>query len=347
MDVAVIGGGICGLSSAYQALSEKSLNIKQLHIYADKYQSQTTSSGAAGLWRAANVHNTPREKLNRWGKDSLDHAIQVLSFDPDSAEKGFAPAHGFLLSRKPIPDVQWAHFGISFVIMNEQDIRRRFPNIDPDIKYGVSFSSYTLECRRFLSYTTKEIEKLGGKFFNRKIKSLSELSVKYDVIINCCGLGASELVGDDKMIPTRGQIIYVKAPWIKEFVYDIDVVDGNVPYIIPNIDRCILGGTKQQFNSSLEPTDYDRNWILENTKKLVPSVEKAEIIEDWVGIRPGRDEIRLECEIIKAPTTNDPKRTIPVIHNYGHGANGISLSWGCAVNVIEIMKERCGVKSSL
>eukprot|EP00111_Clytia_hemisphaerica_P016065 TCONS_00047537-protein len=347
MNVAVIGGGICGLTSAYQALSEKSLNIKQLHIYADKYLSQTTSNGAAGLCIAEDVFNTPREKLNRWGKDSLEYGRKMIAFDPDSAEKGFQPVHGFLLSRKPISDIRWAHLGISFVIMNEQDINRRFPNIDPDIKYGISFSTHTLESGRYLPYLTKEIEKLGGKFFNRKIKSLSELSDKYDVIINCCGLGASELVGDDKMIPTRGQIMYVKAPWIKEFVYNIDFEDGKVPYLIPNIDRVVVGGTKQTYNSSLELSEKDRDWISEKTKKLVPSVEKMEIIGDWIGIRPGRDEIRLECEIIKAPSVNDPNRTIPVIHNYGHGSNGITYSWGCGVNVIELVRAHCGVKSSL
>jgi len=71
----------------------------------------------------------------------------------------------------------------------------------------------------------------------------------------------------------------------------------------------------------------------------MPSIEKAEIIGDWVGLRPGRDEIRLESERITAPTSVCPDREITVIHNYGHAANGITLSWGCAENVIELLKE--------
>ena len=135
---------------------------------------------------------------------------------------------------------------------------------------------------------------------------------------------------------------------MKEFLYNIDIVDGNVPYIIPNIDHVVIGGTKQDNNYSLEPTEKDRDWILEHTTKLMPSVAKAEIVGEWVGLRPGRDEIRLELEMIRAPLEGYRERRIPVIHNYGHGANGITMSWGCAENVIELIKKHVGgMKSNL
>ena len=346
--MAVIGAGICGLSSAYQVLTDESFNVQQLDVFADRFTSDTTSFGAAGLWRAANVHNTPREKLDRWAKASLEHAIHILSYDEDATSKGFAPAHGYLVSRKPIHDTVWKNYGLSFVVMTEEDLRRRFPHFDKDIKYGVSFSSYTLESKKFLPYLTTEIKKLGGRLIEQKLKSLDQISDKYDVIINCCGLGARELVGDDKVFGTRGQIMHIKAPWMKEFLYDIDIVDGNVSYIIPNIDHVVIGGTKQDNNYSLKPTEKDRDWILQHTTKLMPSVAKAEIVGEWVGLRPGRDEIRLETEMIRVPLEGQRECRIPVIHNYGHGANGINMSWGCAENVIELIKNHVGgMKSNL
>ena len=233
----------------------------------------------------------------------------------------------------------WSHYGISFVKLDEAEIRHRFPHFDKDIKYGVSFSSYTLECSKYLPYLKKEIEILGGHFLTSKLKSLSEISERYEVIINCSGLGAKELVNDSRVVPVRGQILYAKAPWVKEFVYNIDIIDGNVPYIIPNIDSVILGETKQENSSNVQVAAKDRQWILEHTKKLMPSIEKAEIIGDWVGLRPGRDEIRLESERILAPTPIHLDREITVIHNYGHSASGITLSWGCAENVMELLKE--------
>jgi D-amino-acid oxidase len=46
------------------------------------------------------------------------------------------------------------------------------------------------------------------------------------------------------------------------------------------------------------------------------------VITDRVGFRPTRPEIRVE-------------REGDVIHNYGHGGSGLTLSWGCAREVLE------------
>ena len=41
-----------------------------------------------------------------------------------------------------------------------------------------------------------------------------------------------------------------------------------------------------------------------------------------VGLRPFRPQVRLEAE----PSGSGPL----VVHNYGHGGAGVTLSWGCA-----------------
>jgi D-amino-acid oxidase len=49
-----------------------------------------------------------------------------------------------------------------------------------------------------------------------------------------------------------------------------------------------------------------------------------------VGLRPGRAEVRLEKELISGKV---------IIHNYGHGGSGVTLSWGCAEEVVELANE--------
>ena len=70
----------------------------------------------------------------------------------------------------------------------------------------------------------------------------------YDVIINyCLGLGAGKLVNDENIRPARGQVVLVRAPWIKHFVMN-DKIDYKLSYILPHIGSLVLGGTTQVGN---------------------------------------------------------------------------------------------------
>ena len=64
---------------------------------------------------------------------------------------------------------------------------------------------------------------------------------------------------------------------------------------------------------------------------IIPELKDAEIIEDLVGLRPGRTEVRLEKE---------ERDGVDLIHNYGHGGSGVTLSWGCADEVVELANDR-------
>ena len=58
----------------------------------------------------------------------------------------------------------------------------------------------------------------------------------------------------------------------------------------------------------------------------------ARILRERVGLRPFRKTgVRLEREKLS------DRRT--VIHNYGHGGSGFTLSWGCAENVFRLYSQ--------
>ena len=40
----------------------------------------------------------------------------------------------------------------------------------------------------------------------------------YDFIINCAGVGSSQLLNDAKLLSVRGHCVKVKAPWIKHCI---------------------------------------------------------------------------------------------------------------------------------
>ena len=56
---------------------------------------------------------------------------------------------------------------------------------------------------------------------------------------------------------------------------------------------------------------------------MVPELAEAEVLGHAVGLRPVRSAIRLE-------------RVEDVVHCYGHGGSGVTVSWGCADDVLRL-----------
>ena len=90
------------------------------------------------------------------------------------------------------------------------------------------------EGRLYLAWLLARIEAAGGAVQCRRLGSLDELLLgsgeRYDALVNCAGLGGGPLAGDGSVHPVRGQVLRVRAPWVKHYVN----ADG--AYIIPNID---------------------------------------------------------------------------------------------------------------
>lgn len=91
------------------------------------------------------------------------------------------------------------------------------------------YKTFTIEPSFFLPYLYKRILKAGGRIQRKRIESFDELEV-YDLVINCTGLGAHTLVGGDiELKPIRGQVLRVRAPWIR----DVFVDDAAGNHVIP------------------------------------------------------------------------------------------------------------------
>jgi D-amino-acid oxidase len=90
----------------------------------------------------------------------------------------------------------------------------------------------------------------------------------------------------------------------------------------------VLGGTAEEDDCELRPRPETTRSILARTRLLDPGLEHATYVGSAVGLRPARPEVRLE-----AATT---ERGRPVVHNYGHGGSGFTLSWGCAEEVTRL-----------
>jgi D-amino-acid oxidase len=88
----------------------------------------------------------------------------------------------------------------------------------------------------------------------------------------------------------------------------------------------VLGGTSQAGDANTEPDPAVADMIVARCAEIDPRLTGARVLGHRVGLRPARPLVRLEPETLGSTR---------VIHNYGHGGAGVTLSWGCAAQVLQ------------
>ena len=333
----VVGAGVVGKATAIQL--QRQFPNAHVTIVADKRHQDTTSAGAGGIFRPTpgKTPGVPLEIFSIWLKDSWEY-FSALVRSEDAGEAGCQLISGYELYNSE----QDAQYMRSTLFAYEQVAGKEL-NIYAGPKYSVGYrgTSILTTPGRFLPYLLKTFQNNGGKLEERHLESLEELVGQYDLVVNCSGLGARELVGDEKLYGLRGHLIRVHAPWIKNYVYAEDE-SGTYRHVYPTTDYVIVGGVRQMNDEDMTPRASDRDAIWERACEIVPSLRKAEIIGEWVGIRPMRRPLRLEAE-----TMRFPRGDIKVVHCYGHGGEGISLSWGTGAHAVRLVNEMLGLKAKI
>jgi glycine/D-amino acid oxidase-like deaminating enzyme len=329
--VTVIGGGVCGLTSALRLKRE--IPAVKLEVIGERIASRaapddvTTSEGAAGLWKPFALSGTPDELVNRWGKETLDHYME-LYLSGKAAETGILLSSAYELFEEPLDGLPaWKDVVPAFRRLSPADVQF----YDPSGRHvdGYAYDTIITEGRLYLGWIVRELEAMGVTITERRVESIDEVDAE-SLIVDCCGLGSRELFNDTSMYGIRGHVLRVRAPWVRHHVESHGIDAARPAYIIPNSDTVVLGGTKER-SEDRTSTEAERREIFERCKAIVPSLEAAEILGHWVGLRPGRDGIRLEVEELDGRT---------IIHNVGHGGSGLTLAYGCAGDVVELVRSR-------
>jgi D-amino-acid oxidase len=305
-DIKVIGCGIIGLTSGIRLL-EAGFDVE---IVACGLPPATTSDVAAAIWYPYRCH--PEEKALEWGRKTL-HACYSLATSPDA---GIRPVTFTEYLPEPSPDPWW------------KDAVKQFRRLDPEelpglYKEGIRFEVPFVDSSLHMPWLLNRFYKLGGSIQKRKIRDFEEIGSDSEIIVNCAGLGAGTLASDNTVFPVKGQSVRVKGRNDGGFYLD---QHGELAlcYVLPRSVDIVLGGTAVEHDFSPEPEDEITAEIIRKTKLLDPSLQIVEITDVRAGLRPARPEVRLEAE---------QKNGRLIIHNYGHGGAGFTLSWGCADDV--------------
>jgi len=173
----------------------------------------------------------------------------------------------------------------------------------------------------YLPWLLDELAAAGVAFRSATVTDLA--AVPADVVVNATGLGARELAGDRELAGVRGQVVRVADPGLAGWTLDEDHPGGMV-YVVPRGTDVVCGGTAVDGDETTAPDPAEAERILARCRDLVPDLADAPVLGHAAGVRPARTAVRLE-------------RAGDVVHCYGHGGAGVTLSWGCADEVVRLV----------
>lgn len=210
--VIIIGGGIIGLTTACTILKEYAATSKlQLIIMSETFSPDTTGDVSAGFWEPYGLDLNDQRILD-WARYTYD-IFMAEYFSTKAARAGVLKLPAYRI--KSTVDQQTDNDD-SFVNPPFLTLVRHFRVMD-DVEIGMFdhlgpvkgfvMSSVAIEVKQYLPELQRFLEQDSRvKFIKKKICSLKELKGEADVVINCSGLGARDLVGDLTVRPARGQV---------------------------------------------------------------------------------------------------------------------------------------------
>jgi D-amino-acid oxidase len=315
-DVTVVGAGVVGLTCALR-LAEAGVEVR---VVARDRGEATTSSVAAAMWYPYRAY--PFERVLGWADASYVEFADLARRVPAAAVLMRA---GTELLRDDGPEPWWAGAVPDLVKVTGP------PHVPPPFAIGWRFTAPLVDMSRYLPWLESRLSDRGVVPERADLADLDDPRLGA-VVVDCSGLGARTLVPDPAVTPVRGQVVVVEQVGLDEWV--VDDGDGrDLTYVVPRVDDIVVGGTAEEGADDLSVDDATAVGILERATALVPALAEARVVRHKVGLRPARPTVRLDAE-------ERGERT--VVHCYGHGGAGVTLSWGCAADVVDLVLAAAG-----
>jgi D-amino-acid oxidase len=311
--IVVVGAGVSGLTSAI-CLAEAGWPVR---VWAAAMPADTTSAVAGAVWAPPRPAERAAETL-----DWIEHSLRVfreLADDPGSGVRlapalavgEFIGAEAAAPAAKLIPDLRPA---------DRSEIPAGFHT-------GFRATMPMVDMPHYLEYLTRRLAAAGCVIEARPVRSLAEAADAARIVVNCAGLGAGALTDDVTVRPLFGQHVVLTNPGLRQLFIELNEGPEWTCYF-PHPQRVVCGGISipDRWDTTPDPQVTDR--ILDRCRRIEPRLREAEVIEVITGLRPDRPSVRVEVE---------PLGQARCVHNYGHGGNGVTLSWGCARDVVRLV----------
>lgn len=293
-----------------------------VRVLAELPPEWTTSARAGANW---GPYLMTHAKALDWSHESF----RVLTELAEVARSGIHMGRGIEAAFSDIEPPSWAREVPTFEMCRRAELPAGYA-------VGWRYTVPLADMAVYLAYLANRLRIAGGAIEQRRLIELSDVFGTARIVVNCSGLGARELVGDKELMPIRGQLLVVKNPGVDWFFQEFEEEAAGerdpdeVTYFLPHGAVVVLGGCLQHGQESLEPDEGIRARIRERCAAVEPRLADAEFLADRVGLRPMRPQVRIEADEVDGQL---------IVHNYGHGGAGLTLSWGCAYEVRRLVDE--------
>jgi D-amino-acid oxidase len=310
-DALVLGAGVSGLTTAV-CLAEVGVRVR---VRAREMPAAATSFAAGAMWGPLLVEH---DEVEAWSEQTLG---ELTGLAGDAT--GVRLVHGIEACRTPAEPAG--------PVTRIADFRHCAPaELPPGFLVGWRYTAPLIDMPVYLKYLDDRLAAAGVTIEPGEVTSLEDAAGDARVVVNCTGFGASRLVPDEDVRAVRGQLVVAENPGLTEYFAEFTHDETDMTYYLPMGAHVILGGCAEAVGEDLRPDQETLDAIVRRCVAVEPRLRDARIIGYRVGLRPARPRVRVEHARLGGAD---------IVHNYGHGGAGVSLSWGCAFKVRDVVSD--------
>lgn len=327
-DAIVVGAGVSGLTTAHE-LAQAGLRVE---LWSKARPPHTTADVAAAFWYPFLVN--PSARVDDWATAAYARFCEL-------AEE---PATGVVMREvfELRPDDEHPDAPQPAWVARLRGLRAMTPSeLGTRGRRGRRFFAPVIETPQYMPWLVGRVEQLGATLVPRSLDSFDEAFDCAPLVVNATGLGARALTGDKALTALEGVLVKVRLPNDLDAATLPVVLDeadpSRVAYVVPRREDVVLGGTARAVDdlqaAQREPMaarGADIDAVVARCRRLSPELADQAPREISVGFRPYRAEVRLEVEMCSRGC---------LAHNYGHGGAGVTLSWGCAADLLQQVRQ--------
>ncbi|MEU2610281.1 FAD-dependent oxidoreductase [Micromonospora sp. NPDC007271] len=311
-DVVVVGGGVVGMTAAV-TLQQRGARVT---VLAADEPADTVSTVAAAVWYPSHTDQDPR--VLRWAGETHAELIrQAADGVPGVVER---PTR--MLLRHPYAGPPWWAEACGGLVAEPAE---------PPYTALLRFTAPMVEMTPYLAWLRERLAAGGGRVLRRRVRRLADAFDLAPTVVNATGLAAGRLAADPAVHPVRGHLVLVANPGLTVSVRDENDPAG-ITYVHPRRHDVVLGGTYQPGVGHTAPDPDTAAAIRRRCVALVPELADAPVLGERIGLRPARHG-GPRVEVDPDPAGPPGSR---LVHAYGHGGAGVTLSWGCAAEVADL-----------